>query len=256
MPPVPDQGLDTNSHLCTLRPMSAETRSAPPRAESLTGRRLSSERVAEMQRAKILAATLSALDQGGFAAATVSRIVTRARVSRTAFYALFSDRDECLTAILDRAVRGVENEFLAAGIAELPWAERVRAGLLVILEMLDREPALARAYVIEAPQGGPLVLAHRAALLRRLASALDGGRAEHSPGAHCTELTAEGLVGGVFAIVHSHLLRRDPRALASLAPELTQMVLAPYVPERARFEPRLRARTLRSLQLAGAHDAD
>jgi AcrR family transcriptional regulator len=199
------------------------------RAESLTGRRLSSERVAEMQRAKILAATLSALDEGGFATATVARVVTRARVSRTAFYSLFSDRDECLTAILDRAVRSVENEFLAAQIGELEWADGVRAGLQVILEMLDREPALARAYVVEAPQGGPLVLAHRAALMRRLAQALDRGRIEYAPGAHCTELTAEGLIGGVFAIVHSHLLRRDPRALASLAPELARMLLAPYV---------------------------
>src|SRR6476646_2735733 len=111
--------------------------SIQPRAESLTGRRLPRSRVAEMQRAKILAATLSALDEGGFGAATVARVVSRARVSRTAFYSLFSDRDECLTAILDRAVRSVENEFLAAQIAELPWAERVRAGLLVILEMLD-----------------------------------------------------------------------------------------------------------------------
>jgi AcrR family transcriptional regulator len=205
-----------------------------------------------MQRAKILAATLSALDEGGFAAATVARIVTRARVSRTAFYSLFSDRDECLTAILDRAVRAVENEFRAAQIDELEWADGVRAGLLVVLEMLDREPALARAYVVEAGQGGPLVLAHRAALTRRLAAALDRGRAEHAPGEHCTALTAEGLIGGVFAIVHSHLLRRDPRALAGLAPELTQMLLAPYMPERGKQEPRLRPRTLRSLQLAGA----
>jgi AcrR family transcriptional regulator len=213
-----------------------------PLAESLTGRRLPSERVAEMQRAKILAATLSALDEGGFAAATVARIVTRARVSRTAFYTLFSDRDECLTAILDRAVRSVENELLAAEIARLPWADGVHAGLLVILEMLDREPALARAYVLEATQGGPMVLAHRAAVMQRLAQALDRGRTEHAPGDHCTELTAEGLVGGVFAIVHSHLLRRDPRALASLAPEL---------PDHTRREPRLQPRTLRSLQLAG-----
>src|SRR5689334_7840495 len=112
--------------------MAMRAPTAAPRAESLTGRRLPSERVAEMQRAKILAATLSALDEGGFATATVARIVTRARVSRTAFYSLFSDRDECLTAILDRAVRSVENEFLAAQIAELPWADGVRAGLLVI----------------------------------------------------------------------------------------------------------------------------
>ena len=236
--------------------MATVAPTAPPRAESLTGRRLPSERVAEMQRAKILAATLSALDEGGFAAATVARIVTRARVSRTAFYGLFSDRDECLTAILDRAARSVENEFLAAEIADMPWAEGVHAGLLVILEMLDREPALARAYVVEGAQGGPLVLAHRTAVMRRLAQALDRGRLEHAPGDHCTELTAEGLVGGVFAIVHSHLLRRDPRALTSLGPELTQMLLGPYLPVKTGPEPRLRPRTLRSLQLAGAQAGD
>jgi AcrR family transcriptional regulator len=226
-----------------------------PVAESLTGRRLPSERVAEMQRAKILAATLSALDEGGFAAATVARIVTRARVSRTAFYTLFSDRDEVLTAILSRAVRSVTNELLAAQIAELPWEERVRAGLVVILEMLDREPALARAYVVEGAQGGPMVVAHRAALMKRLARALDEGRAELEPGAHWTDVTAEGLGGGVVEIVHSHLLRRDPRALASLAPQLAELLLMPYLPEKARPEPRLRPRTLRSLALAGGPPA-
>src|SRR2546421_395511 len=83
-----------------------------------------------------------------------------------------------------------------------------------ILEMLDREPALARAYVVEGAHGGSMVIAHRAALMKRLALALDEGRAAHDPGTHCTDVTAEGLVGGVLAIVHSHLLRRDPRALA------------------------------------------
>ena len=216
-------------------------------AQSLTGTRLPSERVAELQRAKILAAAVHVLDEYGHAATTVARITSGARVSRSSFYELFGDRDECLAAILDHAAVTIEGELAARAAVELPWSERVRGGLLSILRLLDREPALARVCVVEALRCGSVVLERRTLLLARLAAALDQGRGEHVRGANRTELTAGALVGAVFWIVHTRILRGCPESLEGLMPDLMPMLLLPYEGDGVLERPR--ARTLRSPRL-------
>jgi AcrR family transcriptional regulator len=206
---------------------------AAPRAPILTGRRLPSDRVAQMQREKILAAAVDALDELGWENATVAEIVSRARVSRSCFYALFDDRDGCIVAILDAAAIEVRAELDAAGAWRLPWSERVEAGLVAILGLADRRRDLARVCVVAGLRGGPSVRAHWTGILGGLSAALDDGRSARAGGRHRTPLTADGLVGGAFAVVHSRLLRADPRPFLPLAPELLQMLLLPYVGEGA-----------------------
>ncbi len=213
--------------------MAAAVETAP----SLTGKRLPSAKVAEIQRLKIVAAAVQVFDERGFAQATVADITARARVSRTAFYELFADRDACLAAILDEASARAESELVRACLHALPWADRIRTGLTAILDLMDREPALARVCVVEAPRGGPPVLERRAAMLSRLARAIDEGRREHSCALHCSPVTAEGLVGGVFAIVHSRLLRGDVEPFGALAADLTLMLQLPYVGDAAPRRP-------------------
>jgi AcrR family transcriptional regulator len=216
--------------------------------QSLTGTRLPAEQVAAIQRSKILAAAAQTLARHGHARATVSEIVSCARVSRTAFYALFTDRDECLAAILDQAAATIECELIDAEVPELSWPDRVAAGLLAILRLLDREPVLARVCVVEALRCGPVVLERRAAILRRLVEAVDEGGRRHGRGELSGPLVAEGLVGAVFAIVHVRIVRGSQQPLADLAPDLTRMLLLPYAGKgRAR---RGQARTLRSPRLA------
>lgn len=194
----------------------------------LTGKRLPSEQVTAIQRARVLSAALHLFGDAGYGQVTTAQIIALAHVSRTSFYELFGDRDDCLAAILDVAVQGIERELEAAQAEELAWHERVGLCLVTALEFFDERPGLARVCVVEALRGGPVVLERRAAILRRLAAVLDEGRLEHASGAHCTSLTAEGLVGAVFAIVHARLLRGHRAPLADLAPELTRMLLLPY----------------------------
>ena len=196
---------------------------------SLTGRRVPSARLTEMQRGKVLCGAIQTFAALGYQQATVSQIIARAHVSRSSFYALFADRDECLAAILTAAAGSVAGDLAGAGVEQLPWSERVRATLLAILELLDREPAVARVCVVESLRGGPLVLERRARILARLAAILDEGRSEHPCGSHCTEVTAEGLVGAVFAILHARLLRRGAAQLSELADDLDSILLLPYL---------------------------
>jgi AcrR family transcriptional regulator len=160
----------------------------------------------------------------------VTHITARAQVSRRTFYDLFANREDCLLAVLEDAVERVSGEIAAAGIAGLAWRDRVRGGLLTILSFFDREPVLARVCVVDALQGGPRVLAWREGVLTGLAQVLDEGRLEGRAGSReCAALTAEGLVGAAFAIVHARLIAKQRReSLRDLGGELMSLIVLPY----------------------------
>ena len=109
----------------------------------------------EIQRARLIAGAVSAIEELGYAQTTVGHITRRASVSRRTFYELFANREECLIAVLEEVVEHARRGADAAGLEELPWRERVRTGLGAILGFFDREPALARVCVVQALRGGP-----------------------------------------------------------------------------------------------------
>ena len=186
------------------------------------------EQVDEIQRSRLLAAAVVAVDELGYADTTVSDVTSRARVSRRTFYELFANREECLAAVLEDVVALVEGEIAAAGLEGLAWRERVRGGLSVVLSFLDREPALARVCVVQALRGGPRLLGRREEILAGLARAVDEGRLDGARGGGCTPLTAEGVIGAAFAILYARLLRGEREPLMGLLGELMGMIVLPY----------------------------
>jgi AcrR family transcriptional regulator len=190
-----------------------------------------------MQRSRLLVGAVGAIEEYGYAGTTVAHITARAKVSRRTFYELFEDREACVAALIEDVLGLLEDELRRAGLEGLPWRERVRGGLVVILGFFDREPALGRVCVVQALSSGPWVLERREAILTRLAGVLDEGRREGQRGGDCTVLTAEGLVGAAFGIVHARLLRGDRQALVGLVGELMAMIVLPYMgPAVARRE--------------------
>jgi AcrR family transcriptional regulator len=191
----------------------------------------------EIQRSRLLMGAVGAIEEHGYAGTTVAHITARAKVSRRTFYELFEDREACLVTLIEDVLGLLEDELAQAGLEGLPWLERVRGGLVVILGFFDREPALARMCVVQALSSGPRMLERRQAVLARLAGVLDEGANKSPRGAHCTALTAEGLVGAAFGIVHARLLRADREALLGLVGELMGMIALPYMgPAAARRE--------------------
>jgi AcrR family transcriptional regulator len=197
-------------------------------ADSAVGEGVSYAQIVEIQRSRLLAAAVRAVDELGYADTTVSDVTNRARVSRRTFYELFSNREECLIAVLEDVVALIAEEVSHAVIEGLAWRERVRTGLWAILSFLDREPVLARVCVVQALRGGPEVLRRREQLLAGLAGVVDEGRGQGARGERCSPLTAEGVVGAAFAIVYARLLRGERRPLTGLLGELMGMIVLPY----------------------------
>jgi AcrR family transcriptional regulator/DNA-binding MarR family transcriptional regulator len=201
------------------------------------GRDLQGVQLVEIQRSRLIAGAVCAVDELGYAQATVGQITRRASVSRRTFYELFENREECLAAVLEEVLGMVAVDLAAAGLEGLSWRERVRGGLATILGFFDREPALARVCVVQALRAGPGVLERREEILASLATVLDEGRFEGPRGEGCTPLTAEGLVGAAFAIVYARLLKGERRPLSGLLGELMGMIVLPYLgPAAARRE--------------------
>src|SRR5580704_4478723 len=216
--------------------MPSRARRASPRA-SVEDRGAHGAQLVEIQRARLIAGAVCAIEDLGYAQTTVGHITTRASVSRRPFYELFANREDCLVAVLEDLLGQIGNELVAANIDGLPWREGIRGGLWAILSLFDREPALARVCVVQALRGGPRVLERREEIVAGLAAVVNEGRHEGPRGAECTPLTAEGLVGAAFAIVYARLLRRERRPLVGLLGELMGMIVLPYLgPAAARRE--------------------
>jgi AcrR family transcriptional regulator len=183
----------------------------------------------EIQRSRLLAGAVAAIDELGYPRATVGRITGRARLSRRTFYQTFANCDECFAAVLEELAATVAGELVAADLGGLAWRERVRTGVWRILWFFDREPVLARVAVVQALRAGPLVLERREAVLTRLTAVVDEGRSESARGDGLTPLTAEGVVGAAFAIVYSRLSRGDGEPLTGLLGELMAIIVLPYL---------------------------
>jgi AcrR family transcriptional regulator len=191
--------------------------------------------VAQFQRARILAAMFDVAGERGAANVSVADVVERSGVSRRTFYEAFADREDCFLAAFEDALGFAERRVVPAFEAGGRWRERVRAGLVAFLSFLDEEPVIARLLVCESLTGGSRTLERRNEMLALVAVAIDEGREESASGGSLPPLTAEGLVGGVLALLHARIAHQDHDAsnagdgLLGLANQLVSMIVLPYL---------------------------
>jgi AcrR family transcriptional regulator len=217
------------------------------RAESVRARRgggdgFARRDVAQIQRARILAAMFEVASEFGAASVSVAHVVERSGVSRRTFYETFGDREDCFLAAFEDALAFASQRVVPAYQAEGEWREGVRAGLVAFLSFLDEEPVVGRLLIVESLSCGAKVLERRERVLARLAAAIDEGRTlkgtgERSASAEgLSALTAEGLVGGVLSLVCARIARGG-EPLVGLANQLLSMIVLPYLgPVAARKE--------------------
>jgi AcrR family transcriptional regulator len=185
--------------------------------------------VAENQRARLLAGAAIAVATHGYAALTVEHVIEAAGVSRTTFYANFDNKRDCILAAHRDVFERLVALILRACATEREWARKVKAAIAAVFAFAAEAPAQVRLLTLDALATDMVIgrqvvdsNAHLAALLR------DGRR--HTPfGQTLPDLTEEALIGAVTAIVSGRLLDGGPESLASLEPEIVQLVLTSYL---------------------------
>lgn len=191
-----------------------------------------SVRMAEVQRARLFAATVDVVSDVGYGGMSVGRVTSRAGVSRRTFYELFDDLDDCFLAVFDDVLARVTMLAGDAYEREMDWRERIRAGLGRVLECFQDDPRLGALLVVHALSGGRTVFEHRARALEDLASIIDGGRSQdRDPGP--PPLTAEGVVGAVVSVLHARLSEPEPESMLGLLNPLMAIIVLPYLGQAA-----------------------
>jgi AcrR family transcriptional regulator len=181
----------------------------------------------------MLAAAAEAVEDVGYARMTVAQVISRARVSRKTFYDVFTDREDCFLAAFEQAIGQASVMASEAYEQESGWRDGIRAALARLLMAMDEEPGLAKLCIVEALGAGDRVLERRAEVLDELAEVIDRGRVLTNASREPPEVTAEGVVGAIFAVLHTRVLERGEEPLTDLLGSLMSMIVLPYLGARA-----------------------
>jgi AcrR family transcriptional regulator len=204
--------------------------------------------VAENQRERILAAVADVVSAASYADMTVEGIIVTAGISRRTFYEHFKNKDDAFLAAYDEAAEQLLTAVRPAYELREGFAEQMETGIGTFLALLAADPAFARMFIVEVMAAGPEAIRRRNDITRTFADLIDRNAQELLAGKVAPGLTAETIVGGIYEVVYTRVLRGEIRNLPALLPDLTYSALLPYLgPEAAAAE---RRRLLDSQQAA------
>lgn len=194
-------------------------------------------RVADIQRARLLAAAVSVAGELGAASFTVAAVVERAGVSRRTFYEFFRGSEDCLLAAIDYALARARARVLDASSGVQGWPAQLRAAVEALLGFFDEQSAPARLLIVEWLAAGPRALERRRGVLAQVTDAVERGAAQSGRPTTPSSLLAEGVVGGAAGLLHARLLAGTPVRMLELAGPVMSMLVLPHLgAEAARRE--------------------
>ncbi len=197
----------------------------PPRGRH----RLPPEVVARSQRDRLLEAAVRVVAEKGYAAMTIGDLTKEAGVSRTTFYELFDDKEQCFLAAYDNAVDVLVRRVLSAYEAEENWPDRAAAALAALLGLLADEPALARLSLVDIGNAGPAAQRRYRSAVQRLTPLFEEGR-DYAPGGRGLPAnTSRMAIGGVTGLISDELLAGRAEQLPSLLSDVIFATLVPYI---------------------------
>ena len=201
----------------------------------------------------MLVAAGEIVEEGGYEKLIPARVISRAGVSSRTFYDLFVDREDCFVAVFDEALDEARAAVVPAYESERRPREQLRMALAALLDLLDREPVVAKVLIVEALRGGARIGKRREEVLAELAGAIHrlGMRARDPEDGEPLPLTDEGIVNAVLGVIHARVGRpnvgarvgrpnsrarvgrSDSRPLGELLGPLMAMIVLPYLGARA-----------------------
>jgi AcrR family transcriptional regulator len=171
---------------------------------------------------------LEVVGTNGYDAASVRMVLDLTGLYRQAFYDEFADVDACYLEAFDFGVARLEAVARAAGAAEKSWQSQLRAGLGALLTLLDAEPNLGRALIVEVHAAGPEALKRRSQAMKRVTDFIDSARQASDGAGSPPPIAAEGIVAGMHAVVHARLAAGEESGFRELLPEFMYFAVLPY----------------------------
>lgn len=183
--------------------------------------------VHEVQRGRLLDALAEVIAEQGYLDTTVHKILKRAGISRRTFYEIFTDKQDCfLVAYQEAADHIVVLVQRACRLGSTPEM-RIESGLRAMLEFVEREPAIARMFIVEVMAAGEKARARRAKTMEQLTGLAADALEERCDSRNEALLRARVLTGGVHEMIYDSLTRGKVAGISELAEEVVPSYLAP-----------------------------
>jgi AcrR family transcriptional regulator len=176
------------------------------------------------QRRRILAAMVACCAEKTYAATTIGDLVSRASVSRTTFYKLFTDKRDCFDAAVIDCIERIGATLARAALGSATPAEATRRGAIAGLELLAAEPELALVLGGDVLAVDP-ALADRYSRLTMPALEAIWAEAGEPPRKHSSPGIAFGRAQ--LLVFHEVAAGRAER-LPALAPDIVYLAIAPF----------------------------
>lgn len=210
------------------------------RRDEKTPKNLESKRLEEEAsepRRRLIEGMTQALLEKPFAAVTIADVVRHAHVSKRTFYEHFEDKNACFlacyAAMSDLALLAIE----ASASSVLPWREQVRKATKMYLSLLEAQPVLTRALLLEILSAGPDALALRREVMTRfvdkLRSFVEEGRKHEKGIVALSESMAFAVIGGVHELTLLAVEQGRAHRLTELADTATDLLVAVLTAPRA-----------------------
>ncbi len=160
------------------------------------------------QRERLVRAMSSVAAREGYAAATITRVIADAGVSRPTFYDYFAARDECFLAALADA----QQELLAAvsrAVDDVAPQHAAASAVAALIGFASSQPAMARLLMNESMTAGGRSLDARDGAIAEIARLIERADGQTPGDAAVPDLCSEVLVGGVYRLLAVRLRRGD-----------------------------------------------
>ena len=183
--------------------------------------------VHEVQRGRLLDAMADVIAEEGYLATTVHKVLIRARISRRTYYELFKDKEDCFLVAYDEVAQQViETAKAACRDADASPERRIEAGVRSILEFTEREPNVARMFIVEVLAAGNSAREQRSQTMERLSELVANALVERGDDRAEAVLHARVLIGGVHELVYDSLIRGRVENLTEVAGEIVTSYLS------------------------------
>ncbi len=180
------------------------------------------------RRERLIDALVLVVYDHGYARATVTQVCARANLGRAAFYEEFESLQACFLAMMDEGYRHAHGLIEEAFAVEDSWQDGVRAALASLLGFFDREPLLARVWLVETLAAGAWALECRERHVARLTSAIvERWVTVEEP--QPSPLAATGVMESVLGLLRAQLLGESGEPLIALLGPLMGLITVIYL---------------------------
>lgn len=165
----------------------------------------------------------------GYGPMSVEDIISTAGISRRTFYDYFPNKETVFLECFDRVTAELRETVQVAYDSTTDPTERAVACATALVEFVAEDPARAEMGLVEVLAAGPEAIARRNQTMAFLADLLRQGIEELPGVTNIAPLTAETIIGGLYEILYTRVVRGETATLVALVPDLVHALALPYI---------------------------